>query len=110
MKKEIKTLIEKIEDQGWSVSEDGENQYMLSQYSPAGQDFNTRIEGETADDLINDLYERYENFDVSEEAYLWLDDTGHGKNGAPYDMRDLYNDMEECEQMILNLYNELKEC
>ena len=40
-------------------------------------------------DYIND-------FDVSYEAYLWLDDTGHGRNGAPYEMIDVYEDMEEC--------------
>ncbi|MGJ0846593.1 hypothetical protein ACR77J_07885 [Tissierella praeacuta] len=107
MKKEVRRLIKKIENLDWTVTEEGANQYMLSKFSPAGQDFNIYIEGETEEDLIDSIYERYENFDVSEETYLWLDDTGHGANGAPYDMRDLYNDMEACEQMILELYNEL---
>ena len=42
--------------------------------------------------------QRYESFDVSEEAYLWLDNSGHGKNGAPYDMKDVYEDIEEAKE------------
>ena len=37
---------------------------------------------------------------MDEEAYLWLDETGHGKNGAPYRMKDVVKDMEEAEKMI----------
>ena len=113
MKKGIKKFIEKIEGLDWNVEaneeENGKIILELSKYSPAGQDFNIQIQGETVDELLDDLYEIYTNFDVSEEAYLWLDDTGHGRNGAPYDMRDLYNDMEACEKMILDLHNELED-
>ena len=34
---------------------------------------------------------------------LWLDSDGHGKNGAPYHMRDLLEDMEACETMLEDL-------
>ena len=34
---------------------------------------------------------------------------GHGKNGAPYDMKDLYGDMEACQDMIYELYQALNE-
>lgn len=44
------------------------------------------------ENLINALIEFYNIFDVSYETYLWLDDTGHGINGAPYDMEDVYKD------------------
>ena len=57
------------------------------------------------DTLTNNLYERYSDFDVSSETYLWLDNTGHGTNGAPYDMKDLYEDMDACQEMIMELYN-----
>ena len=46
----------------------------------------------------------YNDFDVSYEAYLWLDNTGHGTNGAPHDMKAVYEDMEECEGFIYELY------
>lgn len=109
MKKDIRKLIETVENLDWNVTDEGDNQYMFSKFSPAGQDFNTYVEGENAEEIIDSLYEAYTNYDVSEETYLWLDDTGHGKNGAPYEMEDLLNDMKACEQMILDLYNELKD-
>lgn len=102
-------VISKIEALDWNVSIYDNNKYVeLQKYSPAGQDFIATIEiGDNADDFINNIYEYYESFDVSYETYLWLDSCGHGKNGAPYDMRDLYNDMEVCEQYIYQLYREL---
>jgi len=42
------------------------------------------------------------------EAYLWLDSNGHGKNGAPYRMRDVLDDMEEAEKMIETLLDAIK--
>lgn len=108
MNNEIKELFEKIEALGWSIVKEDENAYFLSKFSPAGQDFSISIVGGSLDDLIDSIEEVYENFDVSEEAYLWLDNTGHGKNGAPYDMRDVLEDMVACEQMILDLYNSIK--
>lgn len=57
--------------------------------------------------MIDSIHQAFDNFDVSYEAYIWLDNTGHGTNGAPYEMRGVLEDMEACEQMILDLYNEL---
>ena len=54
--------------------------------------------------LRDEIITYYENFDVSEEAYYWLDDSGHGKNGAPYDMKDVYEDMEECKEFIYDAF------
>lgn len=116
MKKDINRMIERAEELGWTVTDegdsqytDGDNQYMFSKHSPEGQDFSITVEGDNAEDIVDNIYEAYMDFDVSYETYMWLDDTGHGKNGSPYDMRDLYDDMEACEQMILDLYGELKE-
>jgi len=107
MNEAIKELIEKVESLGWSVEEEGENEYRFGKYSPAGQDFSISVEGENKEELISSTYKAYEDYDVSEQTYLWLDDTGHGRNGAPYEMKDVLADMEACEQMILDLYNEL---
>jgi hypothetical protein len=107
MKEEIKSLLTKIEELGWSIQEEGHNEYRISKYSPCGQDFGISIEGDSDQDLINNIYQRYEDFDVSEETYIWLDSTGHGRKGAPYHMRDVLEDMEHCEKMILDLYEEL---
>jgi hypothetical protein len=106
-----KELIKKINSIGFSVKE-YEDEYYFSKNSPAGQNFNFSIdktEIETIEDLANAVYEYYEDYDCSYEAYIWLDKTGHGTNGAPYDMKDVYEDMEACEQYILDLYNLLEE-
>lgn len=107
MVNETEKLLSKVKEAGWTVETEDEHSYRFGKFSPAGQDFSIVVEGEDADELTKSIYERYENFDVSEETYLWLDDTGHGKNGAPYHMKDLLEDMEACEQMILDLYNGL---
>lgn len=109
MAKEINSMFEKIEGLGWTVEKETESQYRLGKYSPAGQDFSVivDVEGDYSEDVIGGIYEAYENYDVSYEAYLWLDDTGHGRNGAPYEMEDVLSDMKDCEQMVLDLYNEL---
>lgn len=102
-------VIEEIKELGWNITLDNDQEAYFQRFSPAGQDFNFSVDTENdIDSFINNIYERYENFDVSYETYLWLDEEGHGRNGAPYDMRDLYNDMESCEQSILELYNNLK--
>lgn len=101
------SIVEIIEGLGWSIIEINENKYELRKPSPAGQDFGFIVEGEDVDDLLDCINIEYVNFDVSRETYKWLDSEGHGTNGAPYDMRDLYNDMEACRDMILELYEKL---
>lgn len=103
----MKDIINKIEELDWNVNEYGDS-LELSRYSSAGQDFSINVSiGECKNDFLSNLYEVYVDFDVSYETYLWLDNTGHGINGAPYDMIDVYKDMEECQESILELYDEL---
>lgn len=103
----MKNIINKIEELDWNVNE-YDDSLELSRYSSAGQDFSINVSiGECKNDFLSNLYEVYVDFDVSYETYLWLDNTGHGINGAPYDMIDVYKDMEECQESILELYDEL---
>lgn len=102
-------LIQEIEDTDWSISDIEDEYISLQIYSSYGQDFNITVKlGNDKDEFLENLYRYYDGFDVSYETYLWLDDEGHGKNGAPYDMKDVYEDMEECESFILDLYGTLK--
>ena len=81
--------------------------YNFQTYSPAGQDFYFCIDKNEAGDLDTlgaEIYDYYNCFDVSEAAYIWLDSTGYGKNGAPYEMIDVYKDMEWCENKIYELF------
>ena len=104
-------IIEVVEANGWSVYIEDESEsnicFDFGKYSPAGQDFHVsaELENNEPDTLTDNLYARYSDFDVSSETYLWLDNDGHGKNGAPNDMKDLYEDMEACQEMIMDLYN-----
>lgn len=107
---ELDNIINIAEELEWNVSIQEETEdhviFDFGKFSPAGQDFHFQAEAEIfdADYLKENIYAVYQDFDISAETYLWLDDTGHGANGAPYDMKDLYEDMEECQNMIYGLY------
>ena len=91
---------------GWTV--DINEEYVFSKNSPLGQDYNVAISSDkNLEEVVSEIESICDSFDVSEETYYWLDSFGHGKKGAPYDMRDLYNDMESCLEMLENLHDEL---
>lgn len=113
-KEVITKVIEIAEENGFSVNvynnrEDEEEYYFeFGKYSDCGRDFTFDIFFNTLtdiDDIADKIYEYYEDFDVSYETYIWLDNFGHGTNGAPYDMLDAYNDTKQCEGFIEELYN-----
>ena len=58
--------------------------------------------------LISEIEDYYEGFDPDYEAYLWIGTDGHGRNGAPYHIKDIVSDMEDAEAMIKTLYETLK--
>ena len=79
--------------------------YMFSKISPAGQDFNFEVDiGCDIEDFLDIVDNCYQNFDVSYETYLWLDNTGHGKNGAPCELEDVLEDIKACKQYINDVY------
>lgn len=107
----IQYIIDKItecaEANGWHVHTEKYRDtdlwlFEFSQYTKAGQDFNFSAEMRYADPdtLIKSVREYYENYDPDEEAYLWIGDDGHGKNGAPYRISDIVADMEDAESMV----------
>lgn len=114
MNEKFEKIYEIAEREGWTVSHtvcQGEISFEFSKLSPAGQDFNFTRDVDYEDDedyvfseLRDAVYRYWENFDVCEETYIWLDETGHGKNGAPENMKDLYEDMQACEDMIHDLW------
>lgn len=99
-----KKFIRIAEKLGWSVSKD-KYTLELSQYTSYGQDFSFSINRN--DDYVKQVYDYYESYDPDEEALLWVDDSGHGKNGAPYRLKDIITDMEEVEAMLVELYDTL---
>lgn len=118
-RKRISEFVERVtaisEDDNWGVHNHNDNfdkvDLYLSKYSPAGQDFGFYIECETgdADEFINAVEGYYNSYDPCEEAAIWLGPDGHGKNGAPYDLRDLIEDMEECKSNVKGLIDLLRQ-
>ena len=117
MDKRFEKIYEIAEREGWKVdysyTDEKETEIMFSfeKYSPAGQDFyiSVSVPNEDDEDIFYDnvadaIYKYWEGFDVSYETYIWLDETGHGRNGAPYDMMDVYKDMEACADMTHDLW------
>lgn len=106
----IKTIIDIAEDLGWTVSHDKENNtWGFSIYTPEGMDGDMTIDGGSLEELKHSLYEYWTDYDVSQETYYWLDSSGHGTNGAPYDMKDVYEDIEWFSDKIKELGGKINE-
>ena len=118
MIKKIEKIIEKVkrkaEKDGWSVTYEHEEDtlttnFSFAKFTPAGQDFSFSADmiGANFSQLITNIAVYYNEFDVDEQTYIWLDEYGHGKNGAPYRMRDVLEDMEAAQNMIWELRDSL---
>ena len=98
-------LTDAIEEAGFKITAEGENEYYFSKYSSAGQDFGFSVDiGDTVEKFADNVLDYFNDYEPSAEAMLWLDGDGHGINGAPYEMRDVLDDMIECRGFIQELY------
>ena len=116
MDKRFEKIYEIAERQGWKadcyyVENETKVCFSFEKYSPAGRDFYFEVCVQNEDDeyslyynVADAIYTYWKDFDVSYETYIWLDENGHGKNGAPYNMSDVYKDTESCEKMIGDLW------
>lgn len=105
IKKELTEIAENL-DFNITISEDVDVNISFAKTSSYGQDFNFEISVDKDASMFGiwkGLQSYQNNFDVSAEAYLWLDESGHGKNGAPFEMIDVYKDMEECKGFVTEL-------
>lgn len=106
---QIQRITDIAQEKGWSVNVEDKNEtrvlFEFQRYTKYGQDFlfNADMQGEDIDPLIANVKEYYEGFDPDYEAYLWIGDDGHGKNGAPYHIKDIVADMEDAEEQIYEL-------
>lgn len=105
----IDRIVGIAENNGWTASiEDKTNQkitFEFSKMTPAGQDFSFSASMEDNDysNFIENVEEYYQAYDPDYEASLWIGNDGHGKNGAPYHIKDLIEDMLTAEKMIWEL-------
>ena len=117
MDKRFEKIYEIAEREGWKVDSyyvgelDLRVAFSFEKYSHAGRDFvfTVCVRNEVYEDLVFEylksaIYKYWECFDVCYETYIWLDETGHGRNGAPHDMKDLYEDTQDCADMIYDMW------
>ena len=110
---QIRKVTDIAQEKGWSINVEDENktsiQFEFQRYTKYGQDFNFNadMQDEDIDTLIAGMKRYYEDFDPDYEAYLWIGDDGHGRNGAPYHIKDIVSDMEEAEEQIYELLQAL---
>ncbi|MDO4800729.1 MAG: hypothetical protein Q4A15_01050 [Prevotellaceae bacterium] len=107
----MEKLIRACHKTGWNMtieSTNGLTEISLQRYTNSGQDANqcfTINKASTSEEIAHDLYTLYESFDVDYETYIWLDNCGHGQNGAPYHIKDILKDMESVEENLHKLWH-----
>ena len=86
------------EELGWSVHEE-DDEYYLSKYSPAGEDFGFSI---SKDNPYEEVQEYSDNFDPDEHCIMWIKEM-NTVSGVPQSVRELIRDAEA----IAGMLNEL---
>lgn len=75
-------------------------------------DMEITLHGDCLEELAGDAYEQWREFDSDYETALWIGEDGHGKNGAPYHIKDILADFEkyekDLEELALVLYRQDK--
>lgn len=105
-------IIEVLEGNDFAVhkieKQDEEYYIEINQGTPLGEDWweTIRFDG-TDENFIEAVRERFDNFDVDEEAEIWVEN--RGKNGVPDSIRALVEDAEWKEAMLGKLANDLEE-
>ena len=114
IKKSLQTKIENLaENKDWQTHfyEQGNKTVVeFENYTYRGQNLIVTIvvdNQSTQNNIANALYDYWEGYDPDEEASYWIGPDGHGKNGAPYHISDIIDDMKEAERMIEELYLEM---
>ncbi len=108
------TFNEKIasafEELDLSFELDAESQTLeISTYSPEGQDCSATFKADYMENLLRDMAEWIYDYDADYQASLWIGDDGHGRNGAPYHLKDIVTDMEWWRDQINKLLDRLCE-
>lgn len=113
--KYIEALVDKIidiaEDDGWSVhnycDDFSEIELEFSKSSSASQDFSFCISTKSGSQqgFLAEMRDYIDGYDPDYQATLWIDEWGHGKNGAPYRLADIIADMEECKRNMQDLHD-----
>lgn len=88
---------------GWHYDE--RHYVELKKYSPTGEDFSMIIDFDidnTLDSFLENLKAYSENFDIDEHVEMWIPERGN--SGCPSGIRELVEDAENIQNMIIELY------
>lgn len=114
IKKSLQTKIQNLAGNAdWQTyfhSQGNQTAIEFENYTDRGQNLIVSIivdNKATQNDIACELYEYWQNYDPDEETSLWIGPDGHGKNGAPYHINEILEDMKEAEKMIEELYLEI---
>lgn len=103
----LNKLDELCKGTNWEPCHEAGNTYGF-QWLGGDYDGYITLNGDTIEELAEDAYAAYENFDVDEETALWIGSDGHGTNGAPYHIRDILEEFESYEKDLENLWDVLR--
>lgn len=102
-----KDEVKAIEQEGWRIvceqPSHGCHFVELEILSPKGEDVVLSFTYDKDNTLAMEVMNAYENFDVDYEVYVWLGEDGHGRNGAPYHIREILEDKEWQERKLEQL-------
>lgn len=74
---------------GWDVEDSNDKVFFFKMYDK--MIFKIEVhKTDTVEEFLKNLCDKERELDPSKEAYEWLDDTGHGKYGAPSEMGKVY--------------------
>lgn len=109
----LRELCEIVGDFTLTVEPNGNDSFLFcldGGDSSYGRDMYTEINAEknTVESFFRGLEQYVRGFEPSKEAMLWLDSTGHGVNGAPYEMRDVLACEEEYLEQMTRLCSHIK--
>lgn len=105
-KKELNKITKVLENKDFDIlfNERQDDDFVIEfgQYTPLGEDWNVCLfyDG-TYNNFKNKLTEYSENFDIDEEAEIWIEN--RGKNGIPDSIKDLVEDAEWKQKQLKEL-------
>lgn len=105
--KRIEAAVSKLDK--WNsvtFSKDEDSNKVLFTFTPVlsgNYDGATELEAENLDELKAEARSYAADYDPDYQTYIWLDESGHGKCGAPYRMLDVHSQMEELQDALEDL-------
>ena len=101
--------IEKVAELcGWKVYIDNTNFEFEKMIGTKDFVFAISYEEKSLQSFVFQIEDYLKNFDVDYETSIWIGEDGHGKNGAPYHIKDILDEMYSAKEQIAILLYELK--